>query len=58
MREASSGARSWDRDKEQQEEDTELGRSREWKVGHTLSHFILLQVQSYQIYIYNTIYPR
>ena len=57
MREASSGARSWDRDKEQQEEDTELGRSREWKVSHTLSHFILLQVQIYQIYIY-TIYPR
>ena len=57
MREASSGARSWDRDKEQQEEDTELGRSREWKVGHTLSHFILLQVQIYQIYIF-TIYPR
>ena len=34
MREASSGARSWDHDKEQQEEEPELGRSREWKVGH------------------------
>ena len=31
MREASSGARDWDRDKESQDGE-ELGRSKEWKV--------------------------
>ena len=56
MREASSGARSWDRDKEQQEEDTELGRSREWKVGYTVSHLYCCKFKC-QIYIY-IIYPR
>ena len=50
MREASSGARSWDRDKEQQEEDTELGRSREWKVSLTVSHLYCCKF-NYQIYI-------
>ena len=33
MREASSGARAWDRDKESQDDDDDrLGRSKEWKI--------------------------